>query len=214
MRTASLVISADYADALLSAKRGKNILFVIILLLLLCELAMFFVARYTTALNDLSSGPASQLRYLVGLIDFLGLILPVVLTIAVWAILQVLVMGRLLGAGKLVSAFLWSVLLIVLLFPWQSVLNNPAISQNAAMNRMGEKIPGVLYTWAEFASPQLGPKFVNKLDWPTVLHWARYVGFPVLAILILLMVQAKSSKGLRQAMVSEDSLALEPPADI
>jgi hypothetical protein len=33
-----------------------------------------------------------------------------------------------------------------------------------------------------------------------LLFWARFVGFPVLAVIILLAVQTKSSRGLKQAM--------------
>jgi hypothetical protein len=32
------------------------------------------------------------------------------------------------------------------------------------------------------------------------LRWARFVGWPALAIILLLMVQAKSSRGLRAAL--------------
>ena len=203
MPVPSLGLSADYAEALLAAKRVKNFLFVIVLLLLLSDLSLFFVARYTAVLNDVTSGPASQLRYAVGMIDFLGLILPALLTVVIYLMLKVQLVGRLLGAGKMTRAFLWSTLLIFLLFPWQSVLNNPAISGNAALNATGAKVPGVLFTWSEFVTPPLSPKFDSTLDPASILHWARYVGFPGLAVLLLLVVQANSSRSLREAMVAE-----------
>jgi hypothetical protein len=43
------------------------------------------------------------------------------------------------------------------------------------------------------------------------LRWARFVGFPVLAIIVLLIVQAKSSRGLRAALGESE---LETSGDI
>jgi hypothetical protein len=37
-----------------------------------------------------------------------------------------------------------------------------------------------------------------------ILEWARFVAFPILSILILLAVQIKSNRGLRQALGEVD----------
>ena len=42
---------ADYADAILAGRRAKNWLFLVLLVVLLGQLALFFVARYTTLLT-------------------------------------------------------------------------------------------------------------------------------------------------------------------
>ena len=43
----TLATSADYADALLVARRAKKLLVLLILLMLLAQIALFFTARYT-----------------------------------------------------------------------------------------------------------------------------------------------------------------------
>jgi hypothetical protein len=111
------------------------------------------------------------------------------------------------------SAFVWCVVLTVLLFPWQSFLignpwnarATPPGSAYAADAGAGVrppdpafKLPGGLYTWEE-----LGYDVRHFADYDTkraVLKWARYAGFPVVALLLLLMVQAKSSRGLKFAL--------------
>jgi hypothetical protein len=206
MTESNIYTRADYADALLSAKRGKSILFVLILLLLLIQLALFFVGRYSTALTPTTNGPPwpQFIQYVIGLVDFLGLILPVVLGVVLLLIIAILLVGRLLGSGKLVSAFLWSVVLVMLLFPWQSMLNNPIYNHDMVNGELGIKIPGVLYTWVEYSHKGSGVSFDSTFDSShaasTVLHWARFVVFPLVAVLILLTIQMKSDRGLRQAL--------------
>src|SRR5205823_5468557 len=45
MTRTALAIAADYADAMMVARRAKNWLFLVLLLVLLIQLALFFVAR-------------------------------------------------------------------------------------------------------------------------------------------------------------------------
>src|SRR4051794_32020425 len=52
----AIATAADYADALMTARRWKNLLVLLVLLFLLMELAIFFVARYTNVI--LSDSPA------------------------------------------------------------------------------------------------------------------------------------------------------------
>jgi hypothetical protein len=201
----NVFIAADYADALLTAKRAKNLVFFAVLMILLGELTLFFVARYTPVLspipaNSIPSVKRQLLQYVIGLIDFLGLILPALLAMILGLILHILLRGRLLGTAAFTTAFLWCVVLILLLFPWQAFLNNPAINPDPAADALGLKIPGALYTWAEITHPIMGAKFQSSFDAFSVLHWSRYVAFPVLSLLILLRVQTKSGRGLRQAL--------------
>ena len=110
-----------------------------------------------------------------------------------------------------------------MLFPWQSFLNNPAINGNAADVATGIRIPGALYTWAEFNNAQMGPRFSTETspDVPAarqagsvVLHWARYVGFPIASIVVLLLAQLKCERGLKLAIrepVASDDLTVSIP---
>jgi hypothetical protein len=141
------------------------------------------------------------MRYLVGLTGFAGLVLPILLALVLYALLHVLLTANLVGTARMMRAMLGSFVLALLLFPWQSILNSPAITNDPASIATGIKIPGVLYTWAELSQPAIGAHFSTAGDLPhTVLHWARFVVWPVVAICILLGVQAKSSRALREAL--------------
>lgn len=208
-----LATSADYADALLTARKAKTILTLLLLFVLAAELTLFFCLRYYRPLKPAPTTTEQHtrdvLQYFVGLMDFAGLILPVLLAVVLLLILQVQLVGRLLGTGKMTAAFLFSVLLALLLFPWQAVLNNPAIISDPGANALGMKIPGVVFTWAEISNPTVGASFgmgdVKPDVFATGLHWARYAGFPVLSILILTTIHFRSRRGLRQSL-GEDQI--------
>jgi hypothetical protein len=247
MTQSNLATSADYADALLTARRVKTVVSVLLFLLLFTELALFFVLRY----KPLPTGPSltkqeqytrDLTQYFVGLLDFGGLILPALLAAVLYVILNVQLVGRLIGVGRIVSALVWGIVLILLLFPWQAVLNNPAINYDETENAIGMKIPGVVYTWAEVSDPWLGARFGldadvsgatasavtggdrslktdmemrsdRAKDHPhqqaeSLLHWARYVGFPLLSMLILTVIHFKTHRGLRQSL-GEDQIIAE-----
>jgi hypothetical protein len=215
MTQTHLAVSADYADALLTARKAKALLTLLVLFVLVVELALFFVLRDYKPLkpptNATEQHARDVLQYFVGLLDFGGLILPALLSVVIYLLLKVQLVGRLLGTGRMTSAFLWSVLLFLLLFPWQAVLNNPAINSDPVANAIGMKIPGVVYTWAEISDPVIGANFCKADAKPTdvpvlVLHWARYVGFPVLSILILTIIHFKSRRSLKQSL-GEDQIA-------
>src|SRR3954451_16183728 len=83
MSEPTLAAKANYADAILVARRAKNWLFLLLLVVLLGQIALFFVARNTNALDSLFTTATSQpssgartldaLKYLVALCGFAGL---------------------------------------------------------------------------------------------------------------------------------------------
>ena len=221
MTQTDLAASADYADALLVTRRAKGLVSGLILFVLATELSLFFCLRYYKPL-PWGNTPAEQhtravIEYLVGMLDIGGLILPALLTVIIYLILKVQLVGRLIGTGRMTAAFLWSVLLMMLLFPWQAVLNNPAINPDVVADSLGMKIPGVIFTWAEVSHPTLGATFGLTQPKPDtfklVLDWARYVGFPLLSILILTIIHFKTQRGLRQSL-GEDKIMIETNAGV
>jgi len=207
-----LAASADYADSLLTARKAKTLLTLLLFFVLLAELSLFFCLRYWKPLQPpttaMEQHGRDMLEYFVGLLDFGGLILPALLSVVLLLILQIQLVGRLLGTGPMTSAFLWSALLVILLFPWQAVLNNPATNDNPVAIDLGMKVPGVVYTWAEISNPIVGASFGSRL----FLHWARYVGFPVLSILILTTIHLKTRRSLRQSLGEDQTaVATTPP---
>jgi hypothetical protein len=211
---------ADYADAILVARRAKNWLFLILLVVLIGELALFFVAHFTQILETTAATtqPAvargrEVLKYLVAIAGFAGLFASLLLSVVLILLVKIMLTVRTLGVGRITSAFIWSAVLAVMLFPWQAILAGPTISTGADPMAADFKIPGVIYTWTEFNHADLGARF-GKSPASTltmekkVLRWARFVGFPAVAIIILLSVQVKSGKGVRSAL-GED----QPPVD-
>ncbi len=216
----AIATAADYADALLTARRAKNLIVLILLLLVLAQLAMFFSARYwidvrpsgtgvTAATIDPSSTqPAERdarlidvLHYANGVVVFLGLTLSIVLSLVVLLLVKIMLVGRLIGVSRTMSALIWSLVLVVLLFPWQAFLMNSDFTSREFI------IPGALYTWDELA---MNARFATSDLAPSLLKWARFVGFPLLAVILLLSIQVKSNRGLAQALGEADE---KPVAD-
>lgn len=222
MATNSIATAADYADAMLTARRAKNWLFSLLLLMLLAQVGLFIVARYyphrvpglTSTLAPTAEptpapttepaivapaapadAPESRLidllHYLVGATGFLGMIFSILLCIVLLLIVNIMLVGRLIGISRVTSAFLWCLLLTLLLFPWQAFLNN------ANLTAQEFKIPGVLYTWNELVR---SARFPGGWSREAGLKWGRFVVFPALAILILLLALLKSRRGLQMAL--------------
>ena len=193
MTDRSLATSADYADALLVARRAKNLLFLLILLMLLGQIALFFTARYTSliAVDAATTKPASRelLHYVSGIVLFLGTILPILLSMVLLLIVHIMLVGRLIGVARVTGAFLACLLLVLLMFPWQ-------IFFGMTSSPTDFRVPGVLFTWHDLVS---NAKFHGDMN-VNVVKWARFFVMPVVAAVLLLMVQIKSNRGLRQAL--------------
>ena len=216
MTQTSIATSADYADALLVARRGKHLLFLLLLLMLLGQIAVFFVARYTNVLppppptmtliappTTATTAPyavvvdspaptrtALALNYFTSAMTFFGMILPILLAFDLLLILNIMLVGRLLGLARTTSAFLWCLLLILLLFPFQSFFGGTTDPTDF-------RLPGLLYTWDELVR---FAKFPTDDLHVAILKWTRFLAAPLLAILLLAAVQIKSNRGLRQAL--------------
>lgn len=201
MTDPAIATAADYADAMYTSRRAKNLLVLLIFVILLVQVGLFFVARYTDYL--VASPAATQpipkwvdlLQYLVGVSGFLGVIFTIVLSFVLLLIVNIMLVGRLIGVARCTSAYCWCLLLLVLLFPWQAFLSNATFTDPSF------KIPGILYTWDELIR---FAKFKGEPSADAFLHWARFVAFPVLAIIVTLLIQVRSNRGLRQAFGETD----------
>jgi hypothetical protein len=209
MAQSTLATSADYADAMMSLRRAKNWAFLLLLLCLLGQLTIFFLVHYGVVkpyAGEQSAAPAGAaastalLRYLVGLTDFAGIVLVAILALDLLLITQIMVVGRLIGVGRLSSALIWSVVLGVLIFPWQAFLNWQWLS--------GYRLPGILFTWYELMDKRL---WTPQEGVYAVLLWGRFVIWPLVAIILLLVIQARSTRGLRMALGESDGeVELQP----
>jgi hypothetical protein len=236
MVQSSIATAADCADAMLTARRARNFLSAFLFVILLAQLGLFCAVRFThffdkqippgpptppavvaVAASGITITPATHpsaavasvsqtveiLQYLVGVTDFLGIVFVLVLAFVLLLMLLVMIVGRLIGVSHVTTAYVLCLLLAGMLFPWQAFLNNANLTA-------GEfRVPGVLYTWNELSQQA---HFATD-DWHmALLKWARFVGFPVVALILLVMVQTKSSKGLSMALGDDDTIPLEPHA--
>ena len=190
-------VTKDCADALAAARRAKGWVVGLLLLVMLGQIALFFV--FHTRRIELAPLPApgrphlvDLIRYGVGLSGFLGVVLSVMLAVSLLLIVNIMLAGRMSGVGHVVSALAWSVGLMLLLFPWQAFL------ANANFTSTEFKIPGVLYTWDELVAR--GRWENNKAPMEQlVLHWGRFVFFPIMAVIVLLAAEFKSGRGVKRA---------------
>ena len=116
-----------------------------------------------------------------------GMLLVLTLLLAV----KLALLGRMPGVAALVSAFFWSLLLWMLLIPWQQTLAGSTFACGALSNctdlmEAGAKLAGA------------------KANWFTcTVYYARFAAYPLLAVVLWLLVQAKFARGYRQAMGME-----------
>jgi hypothetical protein len=201
MTDVTIATAADYADALITARRAKNWLFLLLFVMLLVQLGTFLAARYThivvptetTTSTTQSTFTARDVpRYIIGISDFAGITLSSVLSMVLLLIVLIMVVGRTLGVSGTTSAYVWSLLLIMLLFPWQAFLDPYSF-----------KVPGVLYTWRELRT---GAQFTPANIPDAIVRWSRFVVFPVLALVILLIIQVQTTRGMKLALGEEQRL--------
>ena len=124
-----LAVKADYADALTTIRRAKHLLVLLVLLFLLAQMTVFLLARFDVIRLVLPADAtrptvdaAEVLRYALPVVGFLTVMLALVLAIVMLLLTISMLTGRLMGVSHATSAFLWAAVLLVVLFPWQSVL--------------------------------------------------------------------------------------------
>lgn len=205
----AIATAADYADAMISARRALRIVGLILLLTLLGQLTIFFLIRFDVlklpTASEAATMPSATPTYLweyLGIASlFLGITLTIVMSFILLLLLNIMLVGRLIGVGRVTSAYIWCLVLVLLLFPWQALLTK------------GYLFPGVLYTWGELTHPDLGAKFVAKDAFANIVHWGRYAFWPFIAVVILIIVLVKAGRGMKQALGEDDSM-LPPEASV
>jgi hypothetical protein len=217
----NVATAADYADAMLIARKARTIFAFSLLAILIFQLALFITFRFTPALDKfivsdaelamkaamapttLPAGTVAEnpkegefgrnfLKYLIGLSDFFGLMFSILLSLVLLLLLNIMLIGRLIGISKVTSAFLWSLVVLTSVFPWQAFLNNESLT------RTEFKVPGVLYNWNELS--QRGAMEDDLRFHEMVMRWARFLAMPLVTIALCFIVLSKSGRGLRMAL--------------
>ncbi len=219
----NVATAADYADAMLTARRARTVFGYALVLILLLQLVLFVMVHFTSKLNNavtpdslattvqpppgppttspaagVEAAPARSwarqiLKYIVGLSTYFGLIFAALLGLILLLLLNVMLIGRLIGVSHVTGAFIWALVVLLMVFPWQAILNNQDLTAETF------KVPGVLYTWNELT---LHGHFANTGDGMFV-NWVRFVVAPVVTIILVFTVLMKSGYGLRMALGEE-----------
>jgi hypothetical protein len=206
-------VAADYADALLVARRVKRTMLLLLALILVGQIAIFATAQWSDILRA-GATPSTQpgvlsaanwpdvLHYVSSVSLYGAIVFNIVLLATLAMTIHIMLVGRLIGVALVVRAFVLAVLLLILMFPWQTLL------VTEGFGRADFVPPGVLYTWREIET-RVVPH--ASLDANTaVLYWARFLAMPIVAMVILLLVQKRSGKGLKLALGEEEIL---PPTE-
>jgi magnesium-transporting ATPase (P-type) len=233
MTSTPLAVAADYADALMTARKAKTLLFALLAFLMLAQLAVFFLAKYdvlklgeptqvtlaagatTQPADAAATQPAAVptvtksfdagqiIRYVTPLVNFAVVAFSVLLVVTVLLLVVIMLVGRLVGVSHVTSAFIWGVLLVILVVPWQTFFipnDEYAVTGTAGVaEQPAFKWPGAQYTWPELKRDYKFPTDRENLM-PAIWMWGRYAGLPALALLVLLLVQIKSGRGLKYAL--------------
>lgn len=239
MNPTTIATAADYADAMLTARRAKRILVTLILLMLIAQVTIFALVQFKVLdINDatmtMSPGEAAYANvtpsaeattqpastqpaegfslpsglnvqakrllthYGTSLSVFIGMVCSILLAVVLLLLLIVMLVGRLIGVSQVTSALLWAVVLGLILFPWQVFFAEPGYTGD------DPRIPGALYTWTELTYYANSMNAGNMDGFEQGLKWTRFVGFPVLAMILVLVIQSRSSRGLRMALGETD----------
>ncbi len=123
--------------------------------------------------------------------QLLGLLASGSQAIIIFVTLLVILVAQAPGVANMTRSLIWSVILLFMVFPWQYVLP-------------GFPIPGVLYGWHELHStlalaflppPGHGISFDQR-----ILIVGRYVLWPVLALVVMLVTAERFRAGVRLAI--------------
>lgn len=229
--------ASEYFDAIRTVRIVKNAMWLLVLVAIAVQLTCFILVQFVGfieppdvtvqllrardhAIEDALSStgaaaPADEadtashreavlvrervLAWLLPLTKFLAPVACIVLSVALLIGLLLSLVGQLGGAAGLTSAFFWSIILLVVLVPWQHVLS-------------GMVGVGVLYNFQELQS---AVKLVQG-DWNTghyasramILHYVRFLAYPVIVLLVWMLVGVKFAKGLKRINMST---SIQPP---
>lgn len=198
----------DYEAALRTVRSARGVFLVLLTLSLVVHVAAFCAVRWgniltvahaaeeeiaspemsVVATGEPENGQAAAdamfmgtlLQTLLPLAEFIGQASCAVLALCFLASGQICLAGGLGGVRGSLSAFFWMLVLLALLFPWGRWLS-------------GVQIPGVYLTFAELET--FSTDFDDRLH--EVLSYVRFLGYPVLALLIALVGDSRYARGYR-----------------
>ncbi|MFH0980631.1 MAG: hypothetical protein V2A79_03720 [Planctomycetota bacterium] len=201
----------DYSAALRTIRAARGVFLLILILSLLVHVGAYSAARWGNVLKPLEeiqrqlATPTSRAAvhvqpdaetaetfsswyYLTQLVlplaEFLGQVSCGLLTLSLLFAALVCLSGRMGGVRGSIAAFFWLLVLLALLFPWGRWLGHTLEAV---------QVPGVYFTFDELC--RLPLEFRGPLD--EGIHYMRYLGYPLLALLIAFTGDRRFSRAYR-----------------
>jgi len=220
---------SEYVAAFRSVKAGKNVFMFILAGTILLQLAGFILVDLAGVIDEVQAAPAdvrpaatSQeireqaeahavaagratqwqviLKWVFPATKFLAFASCVLAVLTVMFAVKLSLLGRLGGIAGFMSAFLWSLILLAAVTPWQQILNS-ALACGALYNLKE------LTTWARQVKASWGAANGDLLDW--MLYYARFIAYPVITLLIWLLVMVKFARGYKDSSLAPVGTILE-----
>ncbi len=187
----------QYGKAMCSLRFAKNILWLLVILAILTQAACFSLVNFVGVIDDMPGiGVVSDkapdedqiktatnwynaMNWILPTSKFLGLVAATLLVMVLSQSMKIALLGRLAGIPGLVSAFLWSLILLMLIIPWQIVGGEIVRGTLYNMGTLVKETKNVLEAW--------GAKDVTWFD--NTVYYIRMIAMPAVAILICLLIQ-------------------------
>ncbi len=196
--------STEFTSGMKTLRRAKNFFSLLIILSLLVQIAGFIIIYFCGSKINATEIIYSQQSTLCGqecalsailfwafmvsklLAMFSGCILVLILT---FTSLFVIVGGGT-GTKNFISTFLWSLLILVLVSPWQNILQGCLL--NGALYSIAE-LQAAIVQLQPIAGEEIKLSFIQGVEF-----FSRFIGYPAVTIIVVILMLIKYSQGFKQ----------------
>jgi hypothetical protein len=226
--------AGEYFDAVRSARMAKTVFWMLVWVALVTQLVCFILVQFAGILDTPppagaaagATRPATEpigpttravpsppepanteielrrrtIECLMPVAQVVGLGAAVLLSLSLLVTLLVALVGGLGGARGFTSSLFWSLLLLMLLVPWQHMFPDALASGVLTdLGRMQSAIEGV--------RPQYDAG--KYFSYAMILHFIRFLVYPVIALLAWMVVGLRFARGLRRVNETVSSVQKE-----
>jgi len=212
MEQGNVSLPTEYPQAVRSIRWAKNILWVLAVLCIVLQLAVFIlvgVVGMTDAVHTpkeaSTQGTYAQdavttvaearffendvFRIVLSGTRFLVMVFVALLAMTLVLGVMVSLVGRLGGVAALLSAFFWTLLLLALLTPWQQIMQE--FFSPGFLFGLDE-----LVRWTGQVRSAWGAQDVGL--WNIAVYYVRFAALPLITLAILALIQIKCVRGFRR----------------
>lgn len=218
--------ATEFALAMRSVKRAKNIFLWLILLCLLAQGAGFVLGAFTqlgprpiVAPNHVEPAATTQpadssasspgdepttwndlLRWVLPAAKFLAMAATFLLLAPLWFAALVALQRQGAGVGSFIGSLFWALVLLAMVFPWQQLLRTSLAC-------------GALYNFGDLRIALDHVRADGAGLWDHVLFYLRFAAYPLVTFVVWLIVQLKFAAGYSRGMSTGEVRTPPVPTD-